>query len=70
MKAASPETELPISVFAVSLRVVQLRQSNVNRFKCNGIRSNLFDRLGRVVKVSCVIFFNILSAYFLQKIVI
>ncbi|KAF0920491.1 hypothetical protein E2562_035384 [Oryza meyeriana var. granulata] len=35
---------------SVSLRLVQVRQSNVNRFKCNGIRSNLFDRLSRVVK--------------------
>ncbi|CAD6228746.1 unnamed protein product [Miscanthus lutarioriparius] len=34
----------------VSLKVVQLRQSNVNRFKCNSIRSNLFDRLTRVVR--------------------
>uniref|UniRef100_A0ACD5WJ82 Uncharacterized protein n=1 Tax=Avena sativa TaxID=4498 RepID=A0ACD5WJ82_AVESA len=34
----------------VSLRAVQVRQSNVNRFKCNAIRSNLFDRLTRVVK--------------------
>uniref|UniRef100_A0A453G7F4 Membrane-associated 30 kDa protein, chloroplastic n=6 Tax=Aegilops tauschii subsp. strangulata TaxID=200361 RepID=A0A453G7F4_AEGTS len=35
---------------AVSLRAVQVRQSNVNRFKCNAIRSNLFDRLTRVVR--------------------
>jgi hypothetical protein len=70
MKAALPEAELLISLFAVSLRVVQLRQSNVNRFKCNGIRNNLFDRLCRVGKVSCIIFLNILSADFLQKIVI
>ncbi|CAD6235552.1 unnamed protein product [Miscanthus lutarioriparius] len=34
----------------VSLKVVQLQQSNVNRFKCNSIRSNLFDRLTRVVR--------------------
>lgn len=34
----------------VSLKVVQVRQSNVNRFKCNSIRSNLFDRLTRVVR--------------------
>uniref|UniRef100_A0A453G7C5 Membrane-associated 30 kDa protein, chloroplastic n=1 Tax=Aegilops tauschii subsp. strangulata TaxID=200361 RepID=A0A453G7C5_AEGTS len=33
-----------------SLRAVQVRQSNVNRFKCNAIRSNLFDRLTRVVR--------------------
>ncbi|KAG2602543.1 hypothetical protein PVAP13_5KG695600 [Panicum virgatum] len=32
---------------SVSLRVVRIRQSNVNRFKCN---ANLFDRLSRVVK--------------------
>uniref|UniRef100_A0A453G7F7 PspA/IM30 family protein n=1 Tax=Aegilops tauschii subsp. strangulata TaxID=200361 RepID=A0A453G7F7_AEGTS len=35
---------------SVSLRAVQVRQSNVNRFKCNAIRSNLFDRLTRVVR--------------------
>ncbi|PWZ30493.1 putative membrane-associated protein, chloroplastic [Zea mays] len=35
---------------SVSLKVVQVRQSNVNRFKCNSIRSNLFDRLTRVVR--------------------
>ncbi|KQK10890.1 probable membrane-associated 30 kDa protein, chloroplastic [Brachypodium distachyon] len=35
---------------SVSLRVAQVRQPNVNRFKCNGIRSNLFDRLTRVVR--------------------
>lgn len=34
----------------MSLKVVQVRQSNVNRFKCNSIRSNLFDRLTRVVR--------------------
>jgi len=34
----------------VSLKVVQVRQSNVNRFKCNSIRSNLFERLTRVVR--------------------
>ncbi|KAF8642806.1 hypothetical protein HU200_067159 [Digitaria exilis] len=32
---------------SVSLRVVQIRRSNVSRFKCN---ANLFDRLSRVVK--------------------
>ncbi|KAM3353371.1 hypothetical protein ACQJBY_024493 [Aegilops geniculata] len=35
---------------SVSLRAVQVCQSNVNRFKCNAIRSNLFDRLTRVVR--------------------
>ncbi|KAE8783389.1 putative membrane-associated 30 kDa protein, chloroplastic [Hordeum vulgare] len=35
---------------SVSLRAVQVRQSNVNRFKCNAIRSNLFDRLTRLVR--------------------
>ncbi|KAL5656407.1 hypothetical protein ACJX0J_035726, partial [Zea mays] len=33
-----------------SLKVVQVRQSNVNRFKCNSIQSNLFDRLTRVAR--------------------
>uniref|UniRef100_A0A0E0FWZ3 PspA/IM30 family protein n=1 Tax=Oryza nivara TaxID=4536 RepID=A0A0E0FWZ3_ORYNI len=35
---------------SVSLRLIQVCQSNVNRFKCNGIRSNLLDRFSRVVK--------------------
>ncbi|AQK99024.1 Membrane-associated protein VIPP1 chloroplastic [Zea mays] len=35
---------------SVSLKVVQVRQSNVNRFKCNSIQSNLFDRLTRVAR--------------------
>ncbi|KAJ1286621.1 hypothetical protein BS78_03G366300 [Paspalum vaginatum] len=35
---------------SVSLRVVRVRQSNLTRFKCNAIRSNLFDRLTRVVR--------------------
>ncbi|KAL5222954.1 hypothetical protein ABZP36_027667 [Zizania latifolia] len=35
---------------SVSLRRVQVRQASVNRFKCNSIRSNLFDRLSRVVR--------------------
>jgi hypothetical protein len=55
MKAVLTTTKLPVSCSAVSLKVVQVRQSNVSRFRCNGIRSNLFDRLGRVVKVSCII---------------
>ncbi|KAG8078731.1 hypothetical protein GUJ93_ZPchr0007g6289 [Zizania palustris] len=35
---------------SVSLRRVQVRQASGNRFKCNSIRSNLFDRLSRVVR--------------------